>query len=137
MPRIVNRSRRARHRGMGATAQEYVLSTVKPVYRSSMGSLGDDDPTDPIAAAANAPTITVTADPQVAYDTCLRGGGSFASCNQIPGVTPEMIAVAKAKSIVSSPGAALAAAVADPGKLALIGGGALAIWYLFLRRKKR
>lgn len=105
--------------------------------RSGLGSLGDDDPTnpiDPVSAAANAPTITTTADPQVAYTACLAGGGSFASCNQIPGVTPDMIAAAKAKA--AQPTNLLSSITSDPTKLA-IAGGALVGLYLLFRKKKR
>lgn len=102
---------------------------------ATLGSLGDADPTDPIVDAANAPTITVSADPQTAYTACLKGGGSFASCNQIPGVTPEMIVAAKASSIVSGPASVIASITSDPTKLALVGAAAVGL-YLFARKKR-
>lgn len=147
-------------RGMGATAIEYsdslptssvklagpvrqpgTVTSHRPIsmgqimHRRGLGSLGDDDPTDPIVAIVNAPNIPDTASIQTQYTGCLAGGGSFASCNQIPGVTPEMILAAKAKQIVSSPAAAVSDLFSDPKSLA-IGAGILGGLYLLFRKKR-
>lgn len=106
---------------LGASAQEYDLTL--PVLASGIKKakmrrammrrrgMGDDEidfevictqnPSDPSCSSVDVskPSSSTAADPQTAYQTCLKGGGSFASCNQIPGVTPEMIAAAKAGNL--------------------------------------